>query len=145
MKRWLMLAMLVGFGALAIAWTDVAAQQGSAPAAPDPANFTGKVTPHPTDDIRVIRYTFDPAARTNWHSHGGGQTIIIEKGRMRAMERGGSGKEFGPSQTYVTAPGVEHWHGAQPNAPLTQVAVSFGATKWGGKVSDGEYGAAAKK
>jgi quercetin dioxygenase-like cupin family protein len=142
----MMLVTLVTVGALSIVWTDVAAQQGGAPAAPDPANFTGKVTPHATDDIRIIRYTFDPAARTNWHCHAGGQTIIVEKGRLRAMERGGTaGKEFGPSQTYVTAPGVEHWHGALPNAPLTQVAVSFGATKWGGKVTDAEYGAGAKK
>lgn len=146
MKRWLMLVTLATVGALSVVWSDVAAQQGGAPAAPDPANFTGKVTPHATDDIRIIRYTFDPAARTNWHSHAGGQTIIVEKGRLRAMERGGTaGKEFGPSQTYVTAPGVEHWHGALPSAPLTQVAVSFGTTKWGGKVSDVEYAAGAKK
>jgi len=140
-----MLVTLVAVGALSIVWTEVAAQQGSAPAAPDPANFTGKVTPHSTDDIRVIRYTFDPYARTNWHSHAGGQTIIVEKGRLRVMERGGTGKEFSPAQTYVTAPGVEHWHGALPNSPLTQVAVSFGTTKWGGKVSDAEYGAAVNK
>lgn len=146
MKRWMMLVTLVTIGALSMVWTDVAAQQGGPPAAPDPANFTGKVTPHATDDIRIIRYTFDPAARTNWHSHAGGQTIIVEKGRLRAMERGTTaGKEFGPAQTYVTAPGVEHWHGALPSAPLTQVAVSFGATKWGAKVTDAEYAAGTKK
>lgn len=145
MKRWLVLAVLVSVGTASVAMHGAAAQQGGALAAPDPANFTGRVTPSPTDDIRVLRYTFDPAARTNWHSHAGGQTIIIEKGRMRAMERGGAGKEFGPSDTYRTAPGVEHWHGALPDAPLTQVAVSFGATKWLEKVSDAQYNAAARK
>lgn len=141
-----MLVTFVVVGALSIVWTDAAAQQGGAPAAPDPANFTGKVMSHPTDDIRVLRLMFEPAARTNWHSHAGGQTIIVEKGRLRAMERGGTaGKDFGPAQTYVTAAGVEHWHGALPNAPLTQIAVSFGATKWGAKVTDAEYAAAAKK
>ena len=123
MKRWLALAGLLASGVSSIVLT---AQQPAAPAGPDPANFTGMVTGHATSDIRISRYTFAPAARTNWHSHAGGQTIIVEQGRMRALERGGAGKEFEPRETYSVAPNVVHWHGAQPGAPLTQVAVSFG-------------------
>jgi quercetin dioxygenase-like cupin family protein len=106
MKRWLSLAGLTLLGVSSIVWSS-AAQQSSTPAAPDPANFTGKVTASSTSDIRV-RYTFDPAARTNWHSHGGGQTIIIEQGKLRARERGGARREFGPRETYTTPPGVAH-------------------------------------
>jgi quercetin dioxygenase-like cupin family protein len=123
MKRWLGLAGLLAFGVSSIVLT---AQQPAAPAGPDPANFTGTVTGHATSDIRISRYTFAPAARTNWHSHAGGQTIIVEQGRMRALEHGGAGKEFEPRETYSVAPIIVHWNGAQPDAPLTQVAVSFG-------------------
>lgn len=145
MKRWLVLAGILVLGASSIVWSGEPVQQAPAPAGLDPANFTGKVTPSPTTDIRVLRYTFAPGARTNWHSHAGGQTLIVEQGRMRALERGGTGKEFGPRDTYTTAPGIVHWHGAFPDAPLTQVAVSFGATTWLEKVSDEQYAAAARK
>jgi quercetin dioxygenase-like cupin family protein len=145
MKRGIVLAGLLVVGGASLAWSGGAPQQGGAPYTPDPANFTGKVTTSPTSDIRVLRLTFEPSARTNWHSHSGGQTLIIEKGRLRAQERGGAGKHFGPRDTYVTSPGVLHWHGATPDGPLTQVAVSFGETKWGEKVGDDVYAAAAKK
>jgi quercetin dioxygenase-like cupin family protein len=143
MQRWSVLATIVGVAAVAIAWREASAQPGGAPL--DPANFTGKVVASATDDIRTLRLTFEPGARTNWHSHAGGQTLIVEKGRLRAMERGGRGKEFGPAETYLTAPGVVHWHGALPSAPLTQIAVSFGATTWLEKVTDAQYNEAARK
>ena len=138
----LLVTLLFGWGA-SIAWSQAAQQ--APPAAPDPANFTGKVTPHPTTDIRMLRYSFEPGARTNWHSHEGGQVIVVEQGRMRAQERGGRGREFGPRQTYVVAPRVEHWHGALPGEPLTQVALSYGVTNWKTRVTDAEYAAAARK
>jgi quercetin dioxygenase-like cupin family protein len=144
--RVFVLGMVVAVGAASVAWSAAAqAPQGGAPAGPDPANFTGKVTPHATTDIRLLRYSFEPAARTNWHSHEGGQVIVIEKGRMRAQERGAAAKEFGPRDTYVVAPSVEHWHGALPGEPLTQVALSYGATKWLKPVTDAEYASAARK
>ena len=88
MKRILVLSSLLASGLASLAWSQTAAP---APAAPDPANFTGTVTPHPTTDIRLLRYSFEPAARTNWHSHAGGQVIFVEQGRMRPQERGGAG------------------------------------------------------
>lgn len=122
----------------------VVAQQ-PAPAVIDPANFTGKVTSHPTTDIRMLRYSFEPGARTNWHSHDGGQVVFVEKGRLRVQERGGAGRQFAERQTYVVDPGVIHWHGALPGEPLTQVSLSFGATKWMERVSDADYAAAGKR
>ena len=103
---------------------------------PNPENFVGKVTGHPTTDIRMLRYSFEPGARTNWHSHEGGQVILIEKGTARVQEAGVAMREIGPRESFVTAPGVKHWHGAMPNEPLTQVSLSFGATNWMEKVSD---------
>jgi quercetin dioxygenase-like cupin family protein len=143
MKRLLTLAAVIAFGAGSVAFSQNA--PAPPPAGPDPANFTGRITPHATSDIRMLRYSFDPAARTNWHSHEGGQVIVVEKGRMRAQERGGAGKEFGPRETYVVSPGIAHWHGALPDAPLTQVALSYGATMWMTPVSDAEYAAAARR
>jgi quercetin dioxygenase-like cupin family protein len=125
---------------LSVAW--IHGEQGSAPAQPapvNPANFTGTVTPHQISDIRTLRYHFDAGARTNWHSHAGGQVIYVEEGRARAQERGKLAREFVPGDTFHTAPGVVHWHGAGPNAGMTQVAMSFGATNWLEKVSDEEY------
>lgn len=144
MTRGLVFAGLLVVAGASMAWSG-GAEQGAAPYMPDPSNFTGKVSAGPTTDIRVLRLTFEPSARTNWHSHAGGQTLIIEQGRLRAQERGGAGKHFGPRETYVTAPGVLHWHGATPEGQLTQVAVSFGETKWGEKVGDDVFAAAAKK
>jgi quercetin dioxygenase-like cupin family protein len=142
MKRVLVLTAVIGTGLVAATFGQ---GQGGAAPAPNPANFTGKVTPHDTSDIRMLRYSFEPGARTNWHSHAGGQVIVIEQGRMRAQERGGSGKEFRPRETYVVAPGVAHWHGALPGEPLTQVALSYGTTTWMDGVTDREYAAAASK
>ena len=144
--RAVVLSAVVIIGVASAAWSAAQAPQpGAAPAAPDPANFTGKVTPHATTDIRMLRYSFEPSARTNWHSHEGGQVIVVEKGRMRAQERGGTGKEFGPRETYVVAANVEHWHGALPGEPLTQVALSYGMTRWLKPVTNAEYAAAARK
>jgi quercetin dioxygenase-like cupin family protein len=144
LSRTIVLAALIGVGGSTILWSQ-AAQPNPAPAQPDPANFTGRVSANPTADIRPTRYTFDPGARTNWHSHAGGQVIIVEQGRLRVQERGKPGREFNPRDTYSVAAGVVHWHGARPEAPLTQVAISFGTTTWLEKVTDEQYAAAAPK
>jgi quercetin dioxygenase-like cupin family protein len=138
MKRTWVLSAIFLLG-LSVAW--IRGEQESAPQPPpiNPANFTGTVTPRQTSDIRTLRYHFDAGARTNWHSHAGGQVIYVEEGRARAQERGQPIKEFGPGDTFHTAPGVEHWHGAVPNTGLTQVALSFGATKWMEKVGNDQY------
>ena len=137
MKRLALLSSLVLIGFASVVWSQSGQQPAPAPAPqPNPENFVGKVTGHPTTDIRMLRYSFEPGARTNWHSHEGGQVILIEKGTARAQEAGAAMREIGPRESFVTAPGVKHWHGAMPNEPLTQVSLSFGATNWMEKVSD---------
>ena len=139
MKRFVLLSFLVLVGSASVVWSQ-ATQPAPAPAPqPNPENFVGKVSGHSTNDIRMLRYSFEPGARTNWHSHEGGQVILIEKGRARVQEAGGAVREMGPRESFVTAPGVKHWHGAMPSEPLTQVSLSFGATNWMEKVSDAQY------
>jgi quercetin dioxygenase-like cupin family protein len=144
MTRWLLLSTLALTGFSSIAWSQ-ASQQSAAPPAVNPANFTGKVTPHATADIRTLRYSFEPGARTNWHSHEGGQVVLIEQGRARVQEAGGEIRELGPREVFTSAPGAKHWHGASPNQLLTQVAVSFGATTWMESVTDAQYGSGVRK
>jgi quercetin dioxygenase-like cupin family protein len=143
MTRPAVLLMLTLAGGASMAWGQ--SQPTAALPSPDPANFTGKVTAHPTTDIRTLRYSFEPGARTNWHSHAGGQVVMIEQGRARVQEAGGAVRELGPRDVFTTAPGVRHWHGAVPKESLTQVAVSFGATTWGEKVTDDQYAAGTRK
>ncbi len=139
MRRTLVLSAVLVLGVCG-AWLNGAPQGAQPQPQPfNPANFTGKVTPQPAADIRTSRNHFDPGARTNWHSHTGGQVILIEEGRARMQERGLAVKEFGPGESVRTAPGIVHWHGAPPNVPLTQVALTFGTTNWMEKVSDAEY------
>lgn len=143
MNRMHVFAALLLTGITSIAWSRVPPQN---PPPPDPANFTGKVTFSQPTDVRVNRITFEPAARTNWHSHTGGQVIVVEKGSMVVQEQGGTrGREFKASETYSVGPNVTHWHGAPPSAPLQQVAVSFGPTNWFQKVTDEQYAAVTKK
>jgi quercetin dioxygenase-like cupin family protein len=144
MTRVLTLSVLVLVGLSSVVWSQ-AAQQAAPTPQPNPDNFTGKVTGHPTTDIRTLRYSFEPGARTDWHSHEGGQVILIEKGRMRVQESGGAVREIGPRESFVTAPGVKHWHGAIPGEGLTQVSLSFGSTNWMEEVSDAQYSASARK
>ena len=144
MTRTGVLSIVLALGVASVAWSQ--AQQGAvAPAGPNPANFTGKVTPHPTTDIRLLRYSFEPGARTDWHSHSGGQVIVVEQGRMRVQERGAAGRELAPREASGVAAGIAHWHGALPGEPLTQVALSYGTTNWMDKVSDQQYAAAGRK
>jgi quercetin dioxygenase-like cupin family protein len=142
MMRLIVLAALVTVGGASLAWSQ---GQQAAPAAPNPAYFTGKVTPQQTSGVSTVRLIFDPSARTAWHSHSGGQVIIVEQGKLRVQERGKPGREFNAHEVYSTGGGVMHWHGATPDGPMTTVAVSFGTATWGDKVSDAEYQAAAAR
>jgi 4-carboxymuconolactone decarboxylase len=143
MKRLFVLSALVLVGFASAVWSQATQPPPAAPQ-PNPDNFVGKVTGYSTSDIRMLRYSFEPGARTNWHSHEGGQVILIEKGNARVQEAGGAVRQIGPRESFVTAPGVKHWHGATPAEGLTQVSLSFGATNWMEKVTDAQYSSAGK-
>ncbi len=141
MRRTVVLTAVLCVGGLAV-WAQGAAQVSQVPQTPaafDPANFVGTVTPQPTTDIRMNRYHFDPGARTNWHSHQAGQVIYVETGRLRERARGQKLRELAEGATLHIAPGVTHWHGSFPGEGVTQISLSFGVTNWMEKVSDEDY------
>jgi quercetin dioxygenase-like cupin family protein len=106
---------------------------------PDP-RFIGTTANMDAKDLGVGRRSFEPGARTAWHSHDNGQLIYVEQGRARVQRKGQAMKELGVGDSDYTGPNVVHWHGATPTQRLVQVAVSFGGdTKWLEKTTDDEY------
>lgn len=89
--------------------------------------------------------TFEPCARTDWHSHPMGQTLIVTSGRGYAQRVGGPLHEIRPGDIVWTPADIVHWHGAAPNTAMTHLALSetvLGkSVAWGAKVTDEEYGA----
>jgi quercetin dioxygenase-like cupin family protein len=87
--------------------------------------------------------TFDPAARSAWHTHPLGQTLIVTAGRGFVQSWGGPVREIGPGDVIWTPPGEKHWHGAAPNSTMTHIAMqevlNGKAVDWMEKVTDEEY------
>jgi quercetin dioxygenase-like cupin family protein len=87
--------------------------------------------------------TFEPGARTAWHTHPLGQTLIVTAGCGRAQCWGGPLEEIRPGDIIWFAPGEKHWHGAAPTTALTHIAIQEQldgkAVDWLEKVSDGQY------
>lgn len=87
--------------------------------------------------------TFEPGARTNWHTHPLGQTLIVTAGLGRAQREGGPIEEIRPGDVVWFPPGEKHWHGASPATAMTHIAVQEqqdGKTvDWLEKVSDEQY------
>jgi len=86
---------------------------------------------------------FDPSARSAWHTHPLGQTLIVTGGRGFVQSWGGPVREIGPGDVIWTPPGEKHWHGAAPDAAMTHIAIQEQldgkAVDWLEKVSDEEY------
>src|SRR4051794_1912271 len=102
--------------------------------------FTGKSVVMEGKDLSAARRSFEPGARTFWHSHDNGQLLLVEDGRMRTQKKGGAIKELGKGDSDYTGPNVVHWHGAVKGQALVQINVGFGgATKWLQEVTDAEY------
>jgi quercetin dioxygenase-like cupin family protein len=106
--------------------------------------FTGTVWMNPgltaADGTAVVVVSFDPGARTHWHSHPGGQFLVAISGRGRVGVRGEQPVDLEAGDILVVAPGEEHWHGAGPAAPLVHVAVNGGGPPvWGEPVRDADY------
>jgi 4-carboxymuconolactone decarboxylase len=88
---------------------------------------------------------FDPGARTAWHTHPLGQTLIVTAGTGRVQRWGDPVDEIRQGDVVWIPPGQKHWHGAAPNSSMTHIAVTEqldGKTvEWMEKVSDAQYGA----
>src|SRR3954465_7270044 len=127
------LALLAGLGLLLVA---------SAYAQQNPPQFTGKSTVMDGKDLSAARRSFEPGARTYWHSHDNGQLLLVEDGRMRTQKKGGPVKELGKGESDYAGPNVVHWHGAVPGQTLIQINVGFGGeTKWLDEVTAAQYNA----
>jgi quercetin dioxygenase-like cupin family protein len=87
--------------------------------------------------------TFEPGARTAWHTHPLGQTLIITTGCGWAQRESGPIEEIHPGDVVSFAPGEKHWHGAAPTTGMTHIAIQEAldgkAVDWMEKVSDEEY------
>ena len=125
---------------------------GSQPSVKPPAEyFTGTVRldplNSPPDPARVAMalVTFEPAARTAWHTHPLGQTLIVTAGCGRAQREGGTIEEIRPGDVVWFPPGEKHWHGAGPTTSMSHIAVQEkqgdSPVTWLEKVTDEQYGA----
>jgi quercetin dioxygenase-like cupin family protein len=120
--------------------TLVAAARWSGYAQQDDPRFTGRSDTLDAKDLSVSRRSFEPGARSAWHSHDKGQLIFVEQGRARVQRRGEPIKELGVGQSDYTPPNVAHWHGAVPDQRFVQIALGFdGEIKWMEKTTDTEY------
>ena len=123
---------------------------GSQPSNPGPAVwFTGTVRIDPLfparDPARAAgnSVTFEPGARTAWHTHPLGQTLIVTAGCGRAQREGGPIEEIRPGDIVWFPPGEKHWHGAAPTRAMTHIAIAEvldgKVVEWMEKVTDEEY------
>lgn len=128
----------------------LAITRAGANAAPGPAAyFVGQVVVHTpfagTGAARVGGATvhFEPGARTAWHTHPLGQTLIVTAGRGWVQQEGGPVEEIGPGDVAWIPPGVRHWHGATASEAMTHVAVAEAqggsAVEWMEPVTDEQY------
>ena len=133
MKRMALACSLIAIGIATTRWT-AAQQPGTA------ARFTGTSTVMDGKDLSAARRSFDPGARTYWHSHDNGQLLMVEKGKMRVQKRGQPMRELGVGESDYTGPNIVHWHGAAPDQPLVQINIGFsGGSKWYEEVSADDY------
>ena len=87
--------------------------------------------------------TFEPGARTAWHTHPLGQILIVTFGCGRVQREGGPVEEIRPGDVVSFAPGEKHWHGAAPTTAMTHIAIQEAldgkAVDWMEKVTDADY------
>lgn len=126
-------------------------RSGAQPSGKGPADwFTGTVRIDPlftaSAPARVTgaSVTFEPGARTAWHTHPLGQTLIVTFGRGRVQRWGGPIEEIFAGDVVWFPPGEKHWHGATPTTAMMHVAIQEAldgtAVEWMEKVSDEQYG-----
>ena len=125
-------------------------RSGSQPSGKGPAEwFTGvvRIDPlfAPPEPARVAgaHVTFEPGARTAWHTHPLGQTLIVTSGLGWAQCVGASVEEIRPGDVIWFPPGEKHWHGATPTTAMTHIAIqeklNGSAVEWMEHVTDTQY------
>ncbi len=125
-------------------------RSGSQPSGKGPADwFTGVVRIDPLFQASAparaagAAVTFEPGARTAWHTHPLGQILIVTMGSGRAQREGGGIEEIRPGDVVSFAPGEKHWHGAAPTTAMTHIAIQEAldgkAVERMEKVSDEQY------
>ncbi|WP_118135901.1 cupin domain-containing protein [Oceanicella sp. SM1341] len=125
-------------------------RSGSNPSAAGPADyFTGTVRVDPLFSAEEpgrtsgAHVTFEPGARTAWHTHPAGQTLIVTFGRGRVQREGGPIEEISQGDIVWFPAGEKHWHGASPETAMSHIAIqeSIDGTPvtWMEKVSDADY------
>lgn len=112
--------------------------------------FTGTVRVDPLFQapaparVGEARVTFEPGARTAWHTHPVGQTLIVTDGLGLVQREGGTIEQIRPGDIVWFPPNEKHWHGASPTTAMTHIAIQEAldgkAVEWMEKVSDEEYG-----
>lgn len=123
---------------------------GSQPSVPGPADyFTGTVRldplfqPEGQARTSAATVTFEPGARTAWHTHPIGQSLIVVAGAGRVQQWGGPIQDIHPGDVVWFPAGVKHWHGASPTAAMSHIAiqeqVNGSPVEWMEKVSDSQY------
>ena len=89
--------------------------------------------------------TFEPGARTHWHTHPLGQTLLVTSGLGRVQREGGPVEDLRPGDIVWFEPGEKHWHGASPTVSMTHVAINEALegrmVDWLEPVTDEQYGA----
>jgi quercetin dioxygenase-like cupin family protein len=125
-------------------------RSGSRPSTKGPSDwFTGTVridpiiqAPEPAR-VQSALVTFEPGARTAWHTHPLGQTLIVMSGFGRAQRLGGPIEEIRPGDIIWIAPGEKHWHGASPTTAMTHIAIqeqlNGSPVEWMEHVTDEQY------
>src|SRR5579859_2947234 len=126
-------------------------RSGSQPSGKGPLEwFTGNVRVDPLfetlepGNVVGASVTFEPGARTAWHSHPLGQTLIVTAGCGRVQHWGGPIEAIYPGDVIWFAPNEKHWHGAAPTTAVTHIAIQEAldgkVVDWMEKVADDQYG-----
>ncbi len=108
--------------------------------------FTGKAwfgamaEPEGTTEIVVLGVGFEPGARTNWHSHPGGQVLYCVSGYGLVANEAGHREELTAGDSVQIPPNELHWHGAARDSPMVHLSITTDATAWtGDPVTDDQY------
>ncbi len=122
---------------------DALVQKGRKSTSPARCGSTGCLAAEAQGRVQGAAVTFEPRARTAWHTHPLGQTIIVTSGLGRAQREGGPIEEIRPGDVVWFEPGEKHWHGAAPEVAMTHFAIQEAldgvAVTWLEKVEDADY------